>query len=366
MSNANPIAPVAKQDSGGRFDSIEGARGVAALMVFVSHLNLPILAALESRVDLGKAGVVLFFFVSGFLVLPGFASQIKIREFIIKRFFRLYPVYWLSIGLAILLAFESFSTVRVLANLTMFQEFMGFKNLITVYWTLTIEMGFYVSLIVVGLIHRDFLTSKLRISFHLTGLAAVAVAFARYQSQMKLPLALFLALFVMVFGAILRGHLHKPLPRKTLATFYAWFALYVGASCMLGYSFATRFDENPQRYICSYAAGTLFFYAVLFHGSFLCRRPLLILGQISYGFYVFHSPILEWFRQSYQSQAVVIFGSLSTALLLSWVVYHLVEMPAIGWGRYLLGRLRQSKNASQRARNEVDEVVATNESSIAP
>lgn len=321
-----------------RYPTIESARGIAALMVFISHLTIKGLAPIEKYFDLGKIGVVLFFFISGFLVLPGFAQRPNVKEFVLKRFFRLYPVYWLSIGLALLLHNGTHTTSQVLANTTMFQEFLGFKNLITVYWTLTIEMVFYFSLVFAAIVRPDLLKRELPVSFCITGVMAVVVAIVRHQMQAKLPLALFLALFIMTFGAILRGHLERPLGRRILAFYFLWFCFCTAVSCILGYSFATRFDENPVRYIISYAMGTTFFCVVIFYRRFPTWPVMLVLGQISYGFYLFHSPFLEWFQVSVDSKALAYAMAFVATVLTSWVAYHAIEMPAMRLGRLVLKR----------------------------
>ncbi len=330
-----PVRSVAHADQS-RYPTIESARGIAALMVFISHLSMPGLAPIEKYFDLGKIGVVLFFFISGFLVLPGFAQRPNIKEFVVKRCFRLYPVYWLSIGLALLLHRGSHTTSQVLANTTMCQEFLGFKNLITVYWTLTIEMVFYFSLVFAAIVRLNLLKRELPVSFCVTGVMAVVVAIVRHQMQAKLPLALFLALFIMTFGAILRGHLEKPLSRRVLAFYFLWFTFCTAVSCFLGYSFATRFDENPVRYIISYAMGTTFFCIVIFYRRFPTWPLLLVLGQISYGFYLFHSPLLEWFQESVDSKVVAYVLAFAATVIASWVAYHTVEMPAMRLGKSTL------------------------------
>ena len=68
-------------------------------------------------------------------------------RFAVSRFFRLYPAYWLSLTLALLifppLTGESYSTTRILANVTMAQAAFGQRDVIGAYWTLFIELAFY-------------------------------------------------------------------------------------------------------------------------------------------------------------------------------------------------------------------------------
>ena len=72
------------------------------------------------------------FLISGFLVPYKLGSKTKF-QFMKERFFRLYPAYWLSIRFAIL-AYNGTPTLKqIIANLTMFQSFLG-------------ELGYYLRL----------------------------------------------------------------------------------------------------------------------------------------------------------------------------------------------------------------------------
>ena len=200
------------------------------------------------------------------------------------------------------------------------------------------NLVFYFSLVFAAVVRPELLKRELPVSFYVTGVMAVVVATVRHQMQAKLPLALFLALFIMTFGAILRGHLEKPLSRRILGFYFLWFSFCTAVSCFLGYSFATRFDENPVRYCISYAIGTTFFCIVILYRRFPTWPVLLVLGQISYGFYLFHSPLLEWFQVSVDSKAFAYILAFAATVLTSWVAYHTIEMPAMRLGRLILKR----------------------------
>jgi len=99
-----------------RLAYIDGLRGVAALMVVVQHgmetafSHAPADSALRQVVKLvflddfniGRVGVVAFFCISGFVVPFSFAGPAPLRAFVVSRFFRLYPAYWLSILCAVI------------------------------------------------------------------------------------------------------------------------------------------------------------------------------------------------------------------------------------------------------------------------
>ena len=148
-----------------RFGYIDAQRGLAAILVIWLHATdafkqLPtppvgdLLYAFSAALDTGRVGVILFFAISGFVIpssLRAIGNQTKadaLRVFLIRRVFRLYPVYWLSVvGAALLglLFMTPFSLQTVLLNLTMIQSVFGAPNVLGLYWTLRLELIFYIA-----------------------------------------------------------------------------------------------------------------------------------------------------------------------------------------------------------------------------
>lgn len=132
-----------------RFAYLDTIRGFAALAVIVFHASrefidrgIP-LGPVETSAfflfnevtDLGKIAVVLFFMVSGFVV-P--FSLLKDRgsptaTFVITRIARVYPAYWLSIVVALVIGWTlggtDFGMAVITTNLLMIQSFVGQPNI---------------------------------------------------------------------------------------------------------------------------------------------------------------------------------------------------------------------------------------------
>ena len=84
-----------------------------------------------------------------------------VRRFVISRFFRLYPAYWLSLTAALVVlvvaAHQHVDAREVAANVTVLQQFIGIENVLGIYWTLQIELIFYalcVGLFIIGLLQK--------------------------------------------------------------------------------------------------------------------------------------------------------------------------------------------------------------------
>src|SRR3954451_22750277 len=156
-----------------RLAFIDTLRGLAVLAVLFQHVFEVIVQkhptgayywgfhnAIGYYFNFGRFGVVLFFFVSGFVIPFSFPNTATpVRDFTISRFFRLYPAYWLSIAIVLLMApllqERWFPLSQIAANLTMFQTFINVPNMRIVYWTLAVELIFYIGCI--GLFATGFL-----------------------------------------------------------------------------------------------------------------------------------------------------------------------------------------------------------------
>ena len=102
----------------------------------------------------GSMGVQLFFLISGFVILMSVQGK-GLIQFLGSRLGRLYPAYWLAVAAAALLTFRLWpdakdgrTTDDIVPNLTMAQAGMGVRDLDGVYWTLWVELRFYLLLAV--------------------------------------------------------------------------------------------------------------------------------------------------------------------------------------------------------------------------
>lgn len=148
--------------------NLQALRGVAALIVFLIHLlstrhGMGVDGFLYRFWWVGPAGVDLFFVISGFIIcltasragqkaLPG---RTLAMHFAAKRFFRIFPVYWLVLALAFLAAgyvelapayMPQVSTWQLLTLTT------TNNNKVMLAWTLAYELYFYAVLAIILLL----------------------------------------------------------------------------------------------------------------------------------------------------------------------------------------------------------------------
>ena len=157
-----------------QFETIRALRGIAALSVAVSHLQpfVPVSAGALAAFPFaaGKAGVDIFFVISGFVMavatadLP--AGRIAGLGFLWRRLARITPLYWfVTCGLIAAIVFDLNlggqrsvdldRLVRSLLFIPVHSPDGGIRPVIAVGWTLDYEMYFYLCMtIVVALFAR--------------------------------------------------------------------------------------------------------------------------------------------------------------------------------------------------------------------
>lgn len=141
--------------------SLQQGRGLAAMAVVAFHLSLllgnsrylndPVFLNFTQR---GNLGVDFFFVLSGFIIVFAHHNDInkpqRLAEYLLKRFTRLFPVYWLYTAIfcsLVALGFGSASIIpETLSNWisTLFLVRLdSFELPITPAWTLIHELAFY-------------------------------------------------------------------------------------------------------------------------------------------------------------------------------------------------------------------------------
>lgn len=153
-----------KVGESGRFEEIDVLRGVAAVAVVVFHYAghcLKVFGDFPFDFRIGARGVELFFLVSGFVIYFTLKRSRSLWDFAFSRFSRLYPVYWGTLTLVIFIDVTVFDKKMwwggYIVNMTMLQKFVGFPDIDTVFWSLAVELAFYVimcALLATGLLKK--------------------------------------------------------------------------------------------------------------------------------------------------------------------------------------------------------------------
>lgn len=139
-----------------RIEALDGLRFIAFLMVmFYHYLFIAPLQGYIPRIymveafSFGEYGVDLFFLISGFVITLSSENRTA-KDFLIARFNRIVPLF---IACAFILFFFSISLpmidakerlVSLLYSLSFFPRLFGKEYFSAVYWTIAIEVTFYI------------------------------------------------------------------------------------------------------------------------------------------------------------------------------------------------------------------------------
>lgn len=150
------------------FIEIDAFRGVLAVIILVHHYFKYIQSVdgsnswLSEYVEYGRYTIHFFFVLSGLLIFRTLEKSGRPGQFIRNRFSRLYPAYWFCMTLTAIVitaspyySYERVTTMQYLANLTMFQHWMRISDIDGVYWTLAVEMCFYLLIFLVFYFNRQ-------------------------------------------------------------------------------------------------------------------------------------------------------------------------------------------------------------------
>ncbi|MEA3017215.1 MAG: hypothetical protein QOI38_1937 [Sphingomonadales bacterium] len=141
-----------------RIADLDALRGLAALAVVLFHYTTRYgelyghQGTLPFAFPWGHFGVQLFFGISGFVIFMTLERTRTLADFAVSRFSRLYPAYWAAMlltGAVVLVAGMrelALSPPAFAANATMLQSFASLPSVDGVYWTLSVELAFYVAM----------------------------------------------------------------------------------------------------------------------------------------------------------------------------------------------------------------------------
>jgi peptidoglycan/LPS O-acetylase OafA/YrhL len=360
MTDSVAPAVISVPIESGRLRYIDALRGIAAILVLWLHVansyrTMSPQTAAHARwfgdfilqIDIGRVGVVVFFLISGFVIPFSIkpASAAPVTGFAIRRLFRIYPAYWLSVPIAAFVFFwqngEPFGVRDFLVNMTLLQDIFGVHPAEGVYWTLLVEFGFYA--LCIGLLLCRSLFSARRIAI-LSALLAAVHFFGMFMLWLGPPiLSVTVSFWLLNLSVMLWGTLYRletsgandrvaRLVLRGLAIFYA-LVLPIGATLAI---------RSLPNYTVSYALGFIVFIA----GTRFVRIETRLtdwIGRISYSIYLFHpvvlQPIYLWLMGKpvdsmwrTQHLAVYLVVNLLLTLVVASLVFRFVERPAIRLG----------------------------------
>ena len=302
-TNGDPLERVSVRS--GRWEFLDSARGIAALLVVLQHSaeRYPAIRVFSQRyLNLGEVGVIAFFLVSGFIIPVSIERYGSLGRFWIGRAFRLLPAYWTSF-IAVLLVSQfsgALSTPAgvnaryLIANLTMTQEVLHTPYGLAAYWTLSYEALFYVLCSVffaLGVLRRSGVLAISAILSLLIGNLVFAEFFHRALSSEKLTVVVTAFIGTVFYRystdpskrVVLLCCLASMVPAVIVANYFR-----LGVYAKVGNAVPNCPLSGDLSILCGYVLFLVFF-ALRAHQF---PRVLTWLGRISYSVYLWHAIVL--------------------------------------------------------------------------
>jgi len=225
-----------------RLPQIDSLRAVACGVVLFSHgyyfvkfTSSDYLGPILNRyVNFGWLGVFLFFGISGFVTPSTLKDKgwLGAKKFIIKRFWKLYPIYWIAALSIIIFDSGKYSITHLLWRMTMLPvENRSALGISGYFWTLQVELIFYL-LLIISLAFPIKLNLKNLLYILVIYFSIYGFWFHNYQARLapleKFSAGLPFSVFTMIWGASYREAIKENIKSKDRAKFIIHISLISG------------------------------------------------------------------------------------------------------------------------------------------
>lgn len=302
----------------------------------------------------GHFGVALFFLISGF-VIPFSLNRLSPAAFLVARFFRIYPTYWVALAVSLLVLELTRQKVlwdwsHLAYQAALLRDLAWLPSLDGISWTLEIEIKFYLLCALISPIIVRVRVAALAAVLLALGTASIVLthstvgagidvahwAFGQpwYGIVHGMGMSLLFILYMLI-GTLFNWHCRKGISGRALAWFvgslFVWFVVV----------WANNKDYRPL-----HINGTLNYLLALlvFLVVYLCRdsirvpRLLRWFGDISYPLYAIHPivgyALLYWlvFGLKLPAWGAILVAGGGT-LALAWLLHRFVEGPSNRLGK---------------------------------
>ncbi|MBI5935639.1 MAG: acyltransferase family protein [Chloroflexi bacterium] len=339
-----------------KIDQLTSTRILASLLIVFHHLGAMEIPVLAPLVSLAVYAISFFFVLSGFVMTIVYFHPdrpFSFRDFWVARISRIFPVYLFSFALTCIYYADVLSKLKwseYLASAFLLQAWIPEYALTMNFpaWTLVVEMFFYLifplviylfrrapasRLIWASLIVWIFIQALRQIIIH--GSFAVHANFVPHFPLFHMDaflLGMAAGMWYLKVGRMLQ------LSQRTISVIMFSCLTFFLAMHFLG---ATQFFGSFHGFFSPLFAVIILM--LTFDQSLVTRvltwKPLVLLGESSYALYIIHVPLLWFFGGALGAFGLnpspfLNFGMyLPLALLLSVLVFRLVEWPAQDWLR---------------------------------
>ncbi|WP_431642439.1 acyltransferase family protein [Enterobacter mori] len=369
----------------GKIYFIEVLRGFAALLVVGYHIAGVLMGAYDFWPGMGRdlfrngnIGVDIFFMISGFIIC--YATKNKEENyrsnFIIRRFFRIYPLFFICLTIAWLTYNSGYDYTKYLLSATLMQNNYAGKapfydyNMLYPAWTIAYEVMFYfiffISMCfshryrsVISMLLLAFLMCAIQLFFK--GELSIYGGFSPYDERMGFmapaltllgsPLMIEFVIGMICFHVFNTGLLKH---RKYLANIFLMAC--ITSMCLLYFMNLNMHGMTEKGIVAALIFITMMLSEM--SGKKINLRVTKFFSDISYSLYITHAMILKYYinylhsigEKDYPKGLLSFFAIYIVCILVAYVSHITIERWFIGIGKSLITKLR-CKESKETALN---------------
>lgn len=355
-----------KEKSTERVAVLDGVRGLAVLIVLLSHTSgrgQALHPALSFQ-GIGHIGVYLFFVLSGYLLTNNLLTEfsiygnISLRRYFARRFFRIAPLYYLVISYVFIKQIYTEELVEKYLHVS--NGWAGyFKHLLfyqgdSVFWTIPTEVFFYLLL---PLIFSLYIKHQ---KLCLTTLTVLAVTFSAWTLMVTFfskniispkiieikHLSQFIEVFIMgCLSAFIKDNkiLEKYLNNQRVKQFVSISLIGLLLATLVLVSKKFLIFDRPYFELrwFSMLYATVFSLVIIFsqQQGFLHKifnsRFLKVTGILGFSIYLLHFEIIQFVNTSEFNQPIKFIISIFTIYSIAYLTYKFIECPFVTFSKTL-------------------------------
>ena len=328
-----------------RIATLDVLRFFSAMAVVLYHYiarpEAQAFQGLEPIAQYGYLGVPIFFMISGYVISLS-AENRTAYQFAVSRFVRLYPALWFGVVFTSLVLFLLNDTAldfqKILANMTLLNDYLGISNIDGVYWTLQAELKFYgcvFMLVALGLFqhYKAWLTVWL------------AVTVSHLISQQPSIMGWFISPSYSPFFII--GVVFYLIQKKGFDSYNILVFLISSALCIYqtgeqASNFIRGVTESERLIACLVVMVSMFAFLAISRGWISIKGSAVTysIGALTYPLYLLHNSagkaIIDSSLAAFIGEEVLVVVTTLVMLVLSYWVYRFVERPSAHLLRSLL------------------------------
>ncbi|MGB1361122.1 MAG: acyltransferase family protein [Alphaproteobacteria bacterium] len=346
--------------SNDRLQWLDGLRGIAILLVVGVHFsikqrygvelgmsNTGYSSFLSDVLDIGAFGVQLFYMISGFTMCYMwniYPKENKIRNFFIRRFFRLSPMFYLMIIIPAIthyLVRGEFDLTRFILSLLFITDFTTYGSYAPGGGTIDMEFTFYLIFPFIVVFMNKLYMPALWIVITLMW----AYFNSKYNIFDKYEFILYQGMFFVTGGYLY--HLYKQQTFKNIFSNYYILPIWIIVTLIvLNYHDSFIVFEPRNSVIILFTFAILILSAMYSTSTILTNKAMVFFGTISFSLYLLHFVILSASSSIIKTYGGMGFGFagylylLGLSSLVLYLSYKYIEKNGINMGKKIIKGLK--------------------------